>query len=58
MVQDIEAVLEHAQTVVIGNKDPDFMDVPKKIRPDQRLVDLVRISAQRSGNGNYSGICW
>jgi GDP-mannose 6-dehydrogenase len=58
MVQDIDAVLEHAQTVVIGNKDPDFMDVPKKIRPDQQLVDLVRISAQRSGNGNYSGICW
>lgn len=58
MVQDIDAVLEHAQTVVIGNKDPDFMDVPKRIRPDQRIVDLVRISAQRSGNGNYSGICW
>jgi GDP-mannose 6-dehydrogenase len=58
MVENIDSVLEHAQTVVIGNKDPDFKDVPEKMRADQRLVDLVRISGQRSGNGNYSGICW
>jgi hypothetical protein len=32
--------------------------VPKRLRNDQQLVDLVRISDQRSGNGNYSGICW
>lgn len=58
MATDMNAVLEHAQTVVIGNKDPDFKDVPRRIRKDQCLVDLVRISDQRSGNGNYSGICW
>jgi GDP-mannose 6-dehydrogenase len=58
MVKDVEAVLEHAQTVVIGNKDPDFKDVPKRLREDQRLVDFVRISDQRSGDGKYDGICW
>jgi GDP-mannose 6-dehydrogenase len=58
MVDDIDAVLQHAQTVVIGNKDPDFDDVPRRIRKDQQLVDLVRIGNQRSGDGNYSGICW
>ena len=58
MAADIDTVLKHAQTVVIGNKDPDFKDVPRRIREDQRLVDLVRISDQRSGDGNYSGICW
>src|ERR1700728_2913337 len=58
MVQDIDSVLQHAETVVIGNKDPDFMEVPHRLRNDQRLVDLVRISDQRSGNGKYSGICW
>lgn len=58
MEQDIDAVLHHAQTVVIGNRDPDFKDVPGRLRPDQHLVDLVRISDQRSGNDNYSGICW
>ena len=58
MAADMGTVLEHAQTVVIGNRDPDFKDVPRRIREDQRLVDLVRISNQRSGDGNYSGICW
>jgi GDP-mannose 6-dehydrogenase len=58
MVPSVEAVLEHAQTVVIGNKDPDFEDVPKQLRDDQRLVDFVRIGNQRSGNGKYDGICW
>lgn len=58
MMQDMDSVLDHAETVVIGNKDPDFRDVPKRLRDNQQLVDLVRISDQRSGNGNYSGICW
>jgi GDP-mannose 6-dehydrogenase len=58
MVGDIDAVLEHAQTVVIGNRDTDFENVPGRLRDDQRLVDLVRISDKRSGNGSYSGICW
>jgi len=58
MMQDIDSVLQHAETVVVGNRDPDFKEVPKRLRNDQQLVDLVRISDQRSGNGNYSGICW
>lgn len=58
MVQSVQAVLQHAQTVVIGNKDPYFEDVPSQLRDDQRLVDFVRISNQRSGNGKYDGICW
>src|SRR5208337_5587342 len=33
MVGGIDAVLSHAQTVVVGNRDPDFKSVP------QRLVD-------------------
>jgi GDP-mannose 6-dehydrogenase len=58
MVQNVEMVLEHAQTVVIGNKDPDFEDVPRRLRYDQQLVDFVRIGDQRSGDGKYEGICW
>ena len=58
MVGHIDDVLKHAQTVVIGNKDPDFDDVPCRLREDQMLVDFVRISDQRSNNGQYNGICW
>ena len=58
MVSDIDAVLDHAQTVVIGNKDPDFRNVPERLREDQVLVDFVRITDGRSENGKYDGICW
>jgi GDP-mannose 6-dehydrogenase len=58
MVGDIDAVLNHAQTVVIGNKDPDFSGVPERLREGQLLVDFVRIIEGRSKNGNYDGICW
>jgi len=58
MVGDIDAVLNHAQTVVIGTKDPDFKSVPERLREGQLLVDFVRIIEGRSEHGKYDGICW
>jgi GDP-mannose 6-dehydrogenase len=58
MVGHVDAVLDHAQTIVIGNKDPDFSDVPNRLRDDQSIVDFVRITDRRSENGKYDGICW
>lgn len=59
MVNNIDAVLDHAQTVVIGNKDPEFGEVPDRLRSDQVLVDFVRVAdGRRSGVGQYDGICW
>ena len=58
MVNDVDAVLKHAHTIVIGNKDPDFQAVPEKLRDGQSIVDFVRITDRRSDNGNYDGICW
>ena len=58
MVDGIDAVLGHAQTVVIGTGDPDFRKVPELLRDDQVLVDFVRIGERRSENGKYDGICW
>ena len=58
MVHDMADVLDHAETVVIGNKDPDFENVPHRLRDGQMLVDFVRISEERSSNGKYDGICW
>src|ERR1700728_4377146 len=58
MVDHIDAVLEHAQTIVIGNKDPDFRHIPGQLRDGQTIVDFVRITGRRSENGKYDGICW
>lgn len=58
MVADVGSVLEHAQTVVIGNKDPEFADIPTRLRDDQTLVDFVRVITKRSDGTQYDGICW
>jgi GDP-mannose 6-dehydrogenase len=58
MVGDIDAVLHHGETIVLGNKDPEFQQVPERLRENQTLVDFVRIIEGRSMNGNYDGICW
>jgi GDP-mannose 6-dehydrogenase len=57
MVHDLGAVLEHAQTIVIGTRDPDFHNVMSRVKEGQVVVDLVRISSSIS-NRNYEGICW
>lgn len=58
MVKDIDSVLNHAQTVVIGNKDPEFEKVLTRIRDGQCLIDFVRVTNRRSENDKYDGICW
>ena len=58
MVGGIDEVLDHAQTIVIGNASPEFHDVPRLLAPGQSIVDLVRISEARSVEGVYDGICW
>lgn len=58
MVTGIDAVLDHSETVVIGNKDQEFESIPERLREGQVLVDFVRISAQRTEKGKYEGLCW
>jgi GDP-mannose 6-dehydrogenase len=57
MVGHMEDVLEFAETIVIGNKDPEFRSVAQKAGPAQSIVNFVRIKDGRSENG-YEGICW
>jgi len=58
MVEDIGAVIDHGQTIVIGNNDPDFHSVLQRLRHHQCVVDFVRVTNPRSENGQYDGICW
>ncbi|WP_419176482.1 nucleotide sugar dehydrogenase [Desulfosediminicola sp.] len=58
MVESMDEILEHAETVVIGNGSPEFCDVMSKVRRDQNVVDLVRISKEPIGEEAYDGICW
>jgi GDP-mannose 6-dehydrogenase len=58
MVDSVQHVLDHAETIVIGNNDPEFLQVPAQTRNGQVLVDFVRIASRRSEEGKYDGICW
>jgi GDP-mannose 6-dehydrogenase len=58
MVGSIDEVLDHAETIVIGNGSAEFKDVPRRLREKQQIVDLVRISEAKSVEGVYDGICW
>jgi len=58
MVDDIDDLLDHAGTVVIGNGDAEFRGVPQRLRQGQVLVDLVRIGDGLGANGRYDGIAW
>jgi len=58
MVETMDEVLDFAETVVIGNGEEEFRLVVDGLRGGQVLIDLVRISDQRSTLGKYDGICW
>lgn len=59
MVDNIDTVLQHSETIVIGHKDKEFEKVPQMLREGQSLIDFVRISNDRvNKNAAYNGICW
>ncbi|NOY16064.1 MAG: UDP-glucose/GDP-mannose dehydrogenase family protein [Gammaproteobacteria bacterium] len=58
MVNTIDEVLDQSSTIVIGNSDREFSTVLDRIKPEQIVVDLVRIVSDRSQKGRYDGICW
>jgi len=58
LVPTVEEVLEHAGTIVIGNADPEFREVPRRLNDGQTIIDFVRVTDSRSVAGVYEGICW
>lgn len=58
MSDSIDDVLDHADTIVIGNGAPEFSEIPDRLKDGQVLVDLVRVIDQQSIEGRYDGICW
>lgn len=58
MESDIDAVLRHAEVLVIGNGAPEFREAIERLNPGTEVVDFVRIGPERSRAGEYDGICW
>ncbi|SDT86259.1 nucleotide sugar dehydrogenase [Desulfobacula phenolica] len=58
MVKTMNEVLEHAQTIVIGNNSFEFKNIMDNLREDQKVIDLVRAVDGINSNGFYKGLCW
>src|SRR4029079_13742868 len=59
LCETIDEVLGKSDVIVVGNAAPEFSEALKKTRPDQQIVDLVRVKTDRAEiPARYSGICW
>ena len=57
--RSLSEVIDFAEVLVIGNNDPEFAGILERRRPDQSVIDLVRIfSDHHVAPPNYKGICW
>ena len=54
----IDEVLAESDLVIVGNRAAEFLEVPHRLRADQKLIDLVRLFEELPLNENYEGICW
>jgi GDP-mannose 6-dehydrogenase len=55
---DLRHVRRVCEQIGAANQDPEFKQVPARMRGDQVIVDFVRIANRRSEEGKYDGICW
>lgn len=56
---DLEEVLKEAEVVVIATRGLDPQVLQKKIRADQKVIDLVNLeNSRRIRSAAYKGICW
>ena len=59
LCDSIDEVLCNSDVIVVGNGAPEFAEALKRTRPEQLIVDLVRLKIDRSEiPGQYQGICW
>jgi GDP-mannose 6-dehydrogenase len=57
MRSSMEEVLESSDVLVIGNKADEFVDIEKKRKESQVVIDLVRLF-DKTSDADYQGICW
>lgn len=58
LVDDFDRVAAHGDVLIVGNADPEFESLPARMRPDQRLYDLVRLKNVNELEDRYEGVNW
>jgi GDP-mannose 6-dehydrogenase len=55
----LDDVIDGSDVIVIGNAGPEFGDAIARCRPDQTILDLVRVKFDAASvKAKYQGICW
>jgi GDP-mannose 6-dehydrogenase len=56
---DLDEVLAHADVVVLGSSSPAVLQaLAERLKPEQRVVDLVGLPAGHALAGAAHGLCW
>jgi GDP-mannose 6-dehydrogenase len=59
LCESIDDVIDQSEVIVIGNGSPEFSSAVQRCRPEQVVVDLVRIPLDFGHvEAQYDGICW
>jgi GDP-mannose 6-dehydrogenase len=59
LCESLDEVIEKCEVIVVGNGAPEFSEAVARCRPDQIVIDLVRIPLDFSRvSAQYNGICW
>jgi GDP-mannose 6-dehydrogenase len=54
-----DELIDRSEVIIVGNGAPEFSEALTKCRPDQTIIDLVRIPLDFSKvKAQYDGICW
>lgn len=59
LCDSLDDVIAQSEVIVVGNAAPEFAEAVTRCRPDQTVIDLVRLPLDFSRvQAQYSGICW
>lgn len=58
LVDRIEDLVEKAEVVVVGYVSPEFTPALQKMRADQMIIDLARVTGYEEFAARYDGLCW
>jgi GDP-mannose 6-dehydrogenase len=59
LCETIDEVIHESDVIVVGNQSPEFVSALAACRPDQIIIDLVRLPTSGALlKADYRGICW
>lgn len=59
LCETIDEVVSNSDVLIVGNKSPEFADALYRTKPEQIVIDLVRVTADSARiEASYRGICW